>query len=213
VRRPLAAGGGGGGPAEKCLANCGGGAPTMGGGYGMTTHRGCGMWWCGCAFKMAWIPINRVPAGKKLHGHGFRSVSTPRCEYGFNLKSTDKKLTDNKISYPYLNISKPELTGAMKSNKYKNKSLVFPYFLQLLSPSRFPQPSSLHCSECPASPTVGRHHRLSYCRSSSPSLLQPRLAASRLPVDISHSPECPASPTVGHRPRLSSSPGRPPVIF
>lgn len=51
VRRPAPAWGGGGGPAAKCLANCGGGggAATMGGGggYGMTTHRGCGMWWCG----------------------------------------------------------------------------------------------------------------------------------------------------------------------
>lgn len=41
----------------KCFTYCGGGgggAATMGGGggYGMTTHRGCGMWWCGCGW--AW---------------------------------------------------------------------------------------------------------------------------------------------------------------
>jgi hypothetical protein len=120
-----------------------------------------------------------------------------------------KKLTDNKISYPQTRTD----MWVIKLNKYKNKSLEFPHFPQLLSPSPFPPPFSLHCSECPASPTVDRRPRLSYCRSSSPSLLQPRPTAGRLSVAVSRSPECPASPTAGRRPRLSSSPDRSPVIF
>jgi hypothetical protein len=153
------------------------------------------------------LPVLNV--GADLRGLCKSSYIQCGWGYGFNLKSADKKLTDNKISYPQTRTD----MWVMKLNKYKNKSLEFPHFPQLLSPSPFPPPSSLHCSECPASPTVDRRPRLSYCRSSSLSLLQPRSAAGRLSVAVSRSPECPSSPTAGRRPRLSSTPDRSPVIF
>jgi hypothetical protein len=56
-------------------------------------------------------PLLTCPRVKYLMGTGSGLSHTRRCGYGFNLKSVDKKLTDNKISYPYPNTRKPGLTG------------------------------------------------------------------------------------------------------
>jgi hypothetical protein len=72
---------------------------------------------------------------------------------------------------------------------------------------------SLHCSECPASPTVGRRPRLSSSlgRPSivfhSPSAVALSASLLLLPIVV------PVSPTASRRPHLSSSPNRPLVVF